>query len=571
MKQLFTHLYQLVRQHRLGIGLAAIAILGTVINISGGSVVQALSPNGPDAADYGNNARYALQATTQLRVLTSTVPVYYKSNPGTISVTVSGIDFERNRAPNARVSFNGQASINTATTFPLSGFTFDQNTGYFVALITANLVQVPGAVQLINYRLSIPGDGIIGTYAANASNSALANESRCVNLGEPACGRYYNYSMPFGTQCQAKTDQLVEIRIYDGDNGRGGGNNSVQPIDFTTRIVDETEGGATVPSVFSGSTGDGGTAIYRFTAKPYHKYRFLVNGVYTNNVMQINLPYDGIFYTTDCRSLERTDRIYGSWGEYGVMATGVIRGIGSGSAFAGRGLAYSTACSFTFLTIANATNANCRTTPAANFGGYRTGRTLPDVAARYPVASATATIGGTQSISNLSGVYQTSGALTLTGGSLPLGRTIVINTYDVTTRTYKDVTIAGDITYAGGLITSNNQIPQLVIIGGNINIQSGVRQVDSWLIASGTLNTCSNIVRTAITINTCNTLLTMNGPVMAKEVQLWRTAGSGNGDASGDPAEVFNLRPDAYLWGIAQSARSGRLETVYQRELPPRY
>lgn len=560
----------IIYEHK-AIFVIAIAVFGALINLGGGSIAQALSPNGPDAADYGNNARYALQATTQLRVLTSTVPVYYKSDPGTINVTVNGIDFERNAAPNARVSFNGRSSINTATTFPLSGFNFDQNTGYFVALIKADLVQIPGAYQLINYRLSVPGDGIIGTYAANASNSALANEARCNNLGEAACGRYYNYSMPFGTQCQARTDQIAEIRIYDGDNGRGGRNVSVQPSDFTTRIIDETEGGATVPSTFSGSTGDGGTAIYRFTAKPYHKYRFLVNNVYTNNVMQINLPYDGIFYTTDCRSLERTDRVYGSWGEYGVMATGIIRGIGSGSAFAGRGLAYLTGCSYTFLTIANATNANCRTTPAANYGGYRTGRTLPDVAARYPVASATATISGTQSIANLSGVYRTSGPLTLTGGSLPLGRTIVINTYDAATRTYKDVTIAGDITYATGRMTSNNQIPQLVIIGRNINIQSAVKQVDSWLIAEGTLNTCSNVARTAITINNCNSLLTMNGPVMAKEVQLWRTAGSGNGDASGDPAEVFNLRPDAYLWGIAQSARSGRLQTVYQRELPPRY
>jgi len=52
---------------------------------------------------------------------------------------------------------------------------------------------------------------------------------------------------------------------------------------------------------------------------------------------------------------------------------------------------------------------------------------------------------------------------------------------------------------------------------------------------------------------------------------LQRTFGSGSGAATGNPAEVFNLRPDAYLWGVFQAAGSGRLQTVYETELPPRY
>jgi len=194
------------------------------------------------------------------------------------------------------------------------------------------------------------------------------------------------------------------------------------------------------------------------------------------------------------------------------------------------------------------------------------------VAATFPVTAAFSTLSGSSvDISGLTGIYRTSGNITLTGGTLPRGRTVVINTYNPATMRYGDITIAGNLTYTTDPLTSGDQIPQLVLIAGNINIQDNVTQVDGWLSAEGTLNTCSNVPRASITINNCNNLLTINGPVMAKEAQLWRTAGSLDAANSGAPAEVFNLRPDAYLWGLSRSAQSGRLETVYSRELPPRF
>ena len=42
-------------------------------------------------------------------------------------------------------------------------------------------------------------------------------------------------------------------------------------------------------------------------------------------------------------------------------------------------------------------------------------------------------------------------------------------------------------------------------------------------------------------------------------------------DGSVAPAEIFNLRSDAYYWGVGQAQRSGIAEVVYQRELAPRY
>ena len=531
--------------------------------------VHALSSNGPDLADYGNSsARYALENTAQLRVTGSTIPVYYSTNPGTVTVTANSFSFENHAGPHPNVSFNGRSGVQSSTTFPLSGFTYDPSTGYFVALITAKMTGETGSTyNVINWKLSVPNNGIIGTYAANGSNSAIELPKRCDAGDNSGCGAYYTYSLPFGTQCQANGNQVVSAKIYDGDNGNLG----VQPKNFTVNVFDETDN-RTIPHSMSGGEGDGQTAAYTFTVQPYHKYRFKVNDVYANNVMQINLPYDGITYIADCRALEVTNRIYGSWGEYGVTATGLIKGIGSGSAFAGRGLAHATICSYTFLTIANATTGNCKTTPAAGYGSYSTGRTIPDVAASFPISSAAATLSGNNlDVSALNGTYKTSGNITLTGGTLPKGRTIIINTYNAVTKKYADITIAGNITYTTDALTSSDQIPQLVLIAGNINIQDSVTQVDSWLSAEGTLNTCSNVNRTLITINNCKDLLTINGPVMAQDIQLWRTAGSLNGSDSGVPAEVFNLRPDAYLWGLSQSAQSGRLETVYAHELPPRF
>jgi hypothetical protein len=560
------HMHQSRRQLSI-LFFAAFAVV--FVSLFAVQSAHALSSNGPDTADYGNSsARYALEDTAQLRVTDSTIPVYYASDPGTITVTANSFSFENNSSAHPTVSFNGRAGVKSDTSFPLSGFVYDPNTGYFVALISVKMTGETGSTyNVINWKLSVPGGGVIGTYAANGSNSAVELPNRCDGNDSSGCGRYSSYALPFGTQCQAQGNQLVSAKIYDGDNGNLG----VQPTNFTVQVFDETDN-KVISHSFSGGEGDGQTATYTFTVQPYHKYRFKVNNIYANNVMQINLPYDGITYLSDCRTLEVTNRIYGSWGEYGVMATGSIIGIGSGSAFADRGLAHATTCSYTFLTIANATSGNCKTTPVANYGGYKTAKTIPDLAASFPVSAAAATLSGNNlDVSVLSGTYKTSGNITLTGGTLPAGRTIIINTYNAITKKYADITIAGNISYTSAGLSDASQIPQLVLIAGNINIQDNVTQVDSWLSAEGTLNTCSNVNRTTITINNCKNLLTINGPVMAKDVQLWRTAGSLDAANSGDPAEVFNLRPDAYLWGLSKSANSGRLETVYTHELPPRF
>jgi len=204
-------------------------------------------------------------------------------------------------------------------------------------------------------------------------------------------------------------------------------------------------------------------------------------------------------------------------------------------------------------------------------GGYKTNRTMPDVAGTFETISTTPTLPASTSLTNLSGLYKAPANLTIAGGNIGLGKSVIINAPN------SAVTITGDIKYRTSPMRNLSSIPQVVIIAKNIlirgvNENTAVKQIDAWLIATGTINTCYDAGTSAsLTINRCKAPLTVNGPVMADKLLLWRTGGSESGAAASNPSEVFNLRPDAYLWGIAQSSKSGRLETVYQHELPPRF
>jgi len=260
--------------------------------------------------------------------------------------------------------------------------------------------------------------------------------------------------------------------------------------------------------------------------------------------------------------------MYGSWTEYLATATGPITGIGSGSAYAG-GVPTQTVCGASLLTLSNTITADACSL-GSPLGGYKTNKMIPDVASTFATNSATPTL-PSQNLTGLNGLYKASGDFAITGGDIGLGKSVIINAPTST------VTITGDIKYSTSTMTSINNIPQVIIIAKNImingvNENGAVKQVDAWLIASDTINTCADAGTSAsLTINRCKARLTVNGPVMANKLLLWRTGGSEAGTAAGDPAEVFNFRPDAYLWGISQSLKSGRLETVSERELPPRY
>ncbi len=263
------------------------------------------------------------------------------------------------------------------------------------------------------------------------------------------------------------------------------------------------------------------------------------------------------------------EKTFGSWVEYGAFALGAVDKFSSGSGLNNQ--ADNSQVVWSKLTFANIDNAG---SPAFGFYSTPAGfRAVPNVADYFKAISNKQTIaGGSVDVGSLTfatggpvTVYtpsDPSGNLTITGGNIPPGRSVVI----VASGT---VTIAGKITYSDADLGSASAIPQVVIISKDIHIQENVSQVDSWLIATGAIDTCYGVG--TLTSGKCGTLLEVNGPVITGRLILNRTAGSGTGATSGDPAERFNLRPDAYLWALLQARGSNKAQTVYIKELPPRF
>lgn len=136
--------------------------------------------------------------------------------------------------------------------------------------------------------------------------------------------------------------------------------------------------------------------------------------------------------------------------------------------------------------------------------------------------------------------------------------------------------------------TNLYSLPQVLLIAdGGIKIRNDVTQVDAWLITNGHLDTCEGFALGVTTERDCKSTLIINGPVFASSVTLGRTGGAyyGTGtedtsnvlykeltnDGSITPGEIFNLRPDTYLWAYSQAQRFSQANVTYTRELAPRY
>lgn len=267
-------------------------------------------------------------------------------------------------------------------------------------------------------------------------------------------------------------------------------------------------------------------------------------------------------------------RYYGSWAEYAVLASGFVHDFASAAGYSG-GTSDNHFCDVSLLTFTNSGASFCKdSNDSVSQGLYNLdSRTLPDVASRF--SSSQGISGGTVDVSTANGIYtdNSSGSITVTssGGAVGKGKSVVIVAPRAT------VTIDRDINYttASDLKTMAD-IPQVVIIADRINIRSNVENVDAWLVATGTngiINTCSNVTDPVAQLRStnCNRQLTVNGPVIARHLYLYRTANAGTDANAAEPAEVFNLRPDAYLWATNYSQKAGRLQTVTSKELPPRF
>lgn len=261
-----------------------------------------------------------------------------------------------------------------------------------------------------------------------------------------------------------------------------------------------------------------------------------------------------------------SDKLFGSWVEYGGFSVEANDGFASGAGL-NNGNTNMSAATWNKLTFANIDNSG-----SSSFGRY-TLDALPTITNQFIGASSGGAFNSDLGALN-SGTYNV-GSVTINastvGQSAGVGKSIII----VSSGT---VTIAGDITYAGvsgDTFTTPSQIPQVIIIARNINITGGASRVDAWLLTSpagGAISTCSDRpVNAPLNSTVCNNSLTVNGPVATDHLYLRRTAGSDSVAAAGAPSEVFNLRSDAYLWAYARASQSGKAQTVYSVELPPRF
>lgn len=151
-----------------------------------------------------------------------------------------------------------------------------------------------------------------------------------------------------------------------------------------------------------------------------------------------------------------------------------------------------------------------------------------------------------------------------------------------------NTTITGDISANSsanhGSLANTSQA--VIVVNGDLTINNKVRNIDAWLIVTGTLMTSQNPV-TANTvekgIDKDEVPLTITGPVKAGQVKLRRTYGSGihspfnsiktekDADQLTKPAETFRHTPKTYIWSYYNSLDKGQVQTVYLREVAPRY
>lgn len=250
----------------------------------------------------------------------------------------------------------------------------------------------------------------------------------------------------------------------------------------------------------------------------------------------------------------------GSWVEYGVFSRGANQSnrIGSAGDYAGNTLTFSN-----------------DTTPLGNFWATNQPSSFLRVSSSLNALSGFSAGGAPPSVTLGAGKVKygygtTPGSLSITGSTGITGQQIIY-------APGRTVTIEGNIEYSndcGGSGCTPGNLPQVVIIARDIRILDGVERVDAWLVAQNSINTCYGATITAgpsgINTTNCGRYLQINGPVVTTILNAYR-AGSPDIARFSDPVEIFNLRPDAYLWLYTQSNTSLKIHTNAIHELPPRY
>lgn len=245
---------------------------------------------------------------------------------------------------------------------------------------------------------------------------------------------------------------------------------------------------------------------------------------------------------------------YGSWVEYGMFTGGTNSIVTSGNGLRG-GNGSGGVADWSRLTFAN--------TPS--YGGYTP---LPAASSAYTYFRSLPASGG-----NFSQGQPETGVYDLGNNPNIANLTVNDNGKSIILRATGTITI-GNIRVLNQGVTSASNLSQVVVVADNIAFTNPASTVDAWLITSpsGYINTCNAGPQTLIT-GPCSGVLTVNGPVFTNRLILRRTGGANPPSAAqlSEPAERFNLRPDAQLWAYTYANRADYAQTDYVQELPPRY
>lgn len=242
---------------------------------------------------------------------------------------------------------------------------------------------------------------------------------------------------------------------------------------------------------------------------------------------------------------------YGSFGEYGVFATGSVVNFSSSGFIppnSSNGLTFANS-----PTLGNYSAEHC----LSDYAGY--------YATRVPVASPLYPSGST--IPAGSGIYRATNPIVVQSSMLSTDQKVII--YAPTTK----VTLQGPITYTGGNYASFSRAPSLIIIADTIDVAGSVQRLDGLYVAKTRFQTCSDtgfpVTPTVANTASCKNNLTVNGAVITGSGVMTRTSG-GDSPAS-MPSEIFRFRPEVFLTPYTTGESSGMIVTDYIEELPPRY
>ena len=249
---------------------------------------------------------------------------------------------------------------------------------------------------------------------------------------------------------------------------------------------------------------------------------------------------------------------FGSFGEYGLIATGSITDF----ATAGR--------------LVPSRDLMFANTPIGTSGQFQTTHRITDYVSRLAARGNAGTVAG--NALNLGGGSRdykepAAGDITLTASNpLAADRKYLIYAPG------RDVIISSDIIYTP-TVNSFENAPSVIIVANNIRINANVSRVVAVLFAVNALSTCSQagqtpaglpVPATPISVGgACDgTQLKINGAAIARQVYTPRV--SGGVTAADLPAEIFSLRPEAFLEPYESNQTSLMLRTDNETELPPR-